>query len=155
MDQWAEVKAMIAGSEQVLSTQMLVMALLEADKAVEQDGHTFYFPLARIKPEFMRKVEPSERVEAIWEDYLTGLYRKVQRREYDYILVTMWEMRGMFGVNPPPFSKLGGKEFLARHYHKTRTIPLSMTPRRGGGQYGLQVWEPKPRRAKRARSNND
>lgn len=155
LEQWQAVKSRIAQSDQILATQMLVMALLEAGKTVQQNGHTFYFPLATIKPDFLRKKNASDRVEAIWEEYLTSLYRKIQRREFDLVLVSSWEMRGIFKVNPPPFTKVGGREFLARHYYKSGAIELSMTPRRGGGNYRIQVWEPKPRRARRGQIESD
>jgi hypothetical protein len=144
MDNWREVEALIEDSEAILATQMLVAAQLEHGKPVFQDGHTFYFPMAAHKPDWMRKANPEDRVEAVWEDYLTRLFRKVERREFDYIMVSPWEMNGIFRQNSPPFEEIGGREFLQRHYCKARVIPLSMTERHGGGTWKVQVWQPKP-----------
>lgn len=144
MDNWRQVEALIEESDEVLASQMLVAAQLERGKPVFQDGHTFYFPMAAHKPDWMRKSNPEQRVEAVWEDYITLLYRKVQRREFDYILVSPWEMRGIFRQNPPPFDDVDGRQFLQRHYCKARVIPLSMTERHGGGTWKVQVWKPRP-----------
>jgi 4-amino-4-deoxy-L-arabinose transferase-like glycosyltransferase len=143
LDNWREVEQMIAGSDEVLATQMLVMALLEQGKAVHQDGHTFYFPLAVSKPAWLVKERPEDRVEAVWQEYIAQLYRGVERREFDLVLVSPWEMRGIFERNPPPFEAVGGREFLARHYWLDRKIRLSMTDRHGGGTWDVQVWRPK------------
>ncbi len=144
MNNWQRVEALIEASDEVLATQMLVMAQLERGKPVFQDGHTFYFPLAKHKPDWMRKDNTAERVEVVWEDYLTRLYRKVQRREFDYVLVSPWEMRGIFQQNPPPFEDVPGRQFLQRYYCKADVIPLSMTERHGAGTWKVQVWQPKP-----------
>ncbi len=133
---------MIAQSDEVLATQMLVMSLLRQGRTVHQDGHTFYFPLAVHKPRWLVKARPEDRVEAVWRDYMTDLYRKVERREFDLILVSPWEMRGIFRRNPPPFEAVGGQAFLARHYFLDEKIPLSMTDRHGAGTYDIQVWRP-------------
>jgi hypothetical protein len=144
MENWHRVEALIEASDEVLATQMLVMAQLERGKPVFQDGHTSYFPQAFTKPDWMRKDKPEQQVEAIWEDYLSLMYRKIQRREFDYILVSPWEMRGIFLRNTPPFEEVDGKQFLARHYCKAETLPLSMTNRHGAGTWNVQVWQPKP-----------
>ncbi|MEH6592412.1 MAG: hypothetical protein V7746_19255 [Halioglobus sp.] len=144
MGNWRRVEALIDDSDEVLATQMLVVAQLERGKPVFQDGHTSYFPQAFNKPDWMRKNDPEARVEAVWNDYLTLMYQKIQRAEFDYILVSPWEMRGIFVRNPPPFEDIGGKEFLSRHYCKIETFPLSMTHRHGAGTWNIQVWQPRP-----------
>ncbi len=143
LESWRRVEHMIAQSDEVLATQMLVMSLLRQGRTVHQDGHTFYFPLAVHKPRWLVKARPEDRVEAVWRDYMTDLYRKVERREFDLILVSPWEMRGIFRRNPPPFEAVGGQAFLARHYFLDEKIPLSMTDRHGAGTYDIQVWRPK------------
>jgi hypothetical protein len=145
-DSWRRVEQMIAASDQVLATQMLVMTLLQQGKTVYQDGHTFYFPLATNKPRWLVKRRPEDRVEAVWNEYMTTLYRKIERGEFDLILVSPWEMRGIFLRNPPPFEAVSGREFLSRHYVITERIRLSMTDRHGGGAYDIQVWRPRGRR---------
>lgn len=144
MENWYRIEALIDASDEVLATQMLVVAQLERGKPVFQDGHTSYFPQAFTKPDWMRKDKPEEQVEAIWEDYLTLMYRKIERREFNYILVSPWEMRGIFLRNPPPFEEVDGKIFLSRHYCKAETLPLSMTNRHGAGTWNIQVWQRKP-----------
>jgi hypothetical protein len=144
MESWRKIEALIDASDEVLATQMLVATQLQRGKPVFQDGHTFYFPMAFGKPDWMRKTEPEERVEAVWEDYLIGMYRKIQRREFDYILISSWEMRGIFLRNPPPFENIAGKKFLTRHYCKIDKLPLSMTDRHGAGTWDIQIWQPRP-----------
>lgn len=154
MDNWREMEDIIAGGEDILASQMLVASLLQQGKPVLQDGHTFYFPLAVHKPEWMRKPRPEDRVETVWADYIEDLYRRIERRELDLILVSPWEMRGIFLRNPPPFEDVPGKEFLQRHYRIERRIALSMTDRHGGGTYDIQVWRPKPARRPAGRSES-
>jgi hypothetical protein len=144
MENWRKIEALIEASDEVLATQMLVVAQLERDKPVFQDGHTFYFRYAFKKPDWTRKADPAERVEAVWQDYITEMYRKVQRREFDYILISPWEMRGIFQNNPPPFEDVTGRNFVVRYYCKVDQIPLSMTGRRGAGTWKIQVWKPRP-----------
>ena len=143
MNSWDRVDRLIAESDQILATQMLVMTLLKHDKSVYQDGHTFYFPLAANKPGVFVKARAEDRVPAVWNEYLTKLYRKIERQEFDLILLSPWEMRGIFLRNPPPFEDVEGKAFLLRHYAMTQKITLSMTKRHGGGTYNVQVWRPK------------
>ncbi len=147
MESWRKVEQMIARSDEVLATQMLVMTLLQYEKPVFQDGHTFYFPLAAAKPVLFRQAREEDRVEAVWNEYMTGLYRKIERREFDLVLVSPWEMRGIFSRNPPPFEDVEGRKFLSRHYYLDEKIALSMTDRHGGGTYIIQVWRPRGRAA--------
>jgi len=144
MDNWARIENMIAESDEVLANQMLVKTLLQFDKKVYQDGHTFYFPLAENKPEWLRKEREEDRVSAVWRDYITELYRKIQRQEFDLVLVSSWEMRGIFFRHPPPFEDVTGKAFLSRYYAVDEKIKLSLTDRHGGGTYNILVWRPRP-----------
>lgn len=143
LDSWRQVEKLIQENDQILATQMLVMPLLRNNKEVHQDGHTFYFPLAVKKPTFFIKEKEEDRVSAIWNEYITNLYRKIERKEFDLILVSPWEIRGIFERNPPPFKDISGRKFLSRHYKTEQTIKLSMTDRYGGGTYSVQVWRPK------------
>lgn len=143
LQNWQKMDAMIAESKETLATQMLLEILLRHDKAVYQDGHTFYFPLAANKPAWFVKKDPQQRVEAIWDRYMTMLYRKIERQEFDLILLSPWEMRGIFMNNPPPFEAVAGRKFLARHYQLDEKIPLSMTQRHGAGTWTIQVWRPR------------
>ena len=140
---WGKIEKMIAGSDDVLATQMLVNTLLQQGKEVFQDGHTFYFPLASSKPGWLVKEREEDRVVAVWRDYLNKLYGKIQRQEFDLILVSPWEMEGIFVRNPPPLDTVSGKEFLSRYYVVEEKIKLSMTDRHGGGTYVILVWRPK------------
>ncbi|MFK8049904.1 MAG: hypothetical protein AB8B81_15865 [Halioglobus sp.] len=151
LDKWGEMRELIAENDEILATQMLVMTLLEENKKVNQDGHTFYFPLAANKPEMFVKNQQQDTVESIWAAYIADMYRKIEHREYDLVLASSWEMRGFFDRNPPANSTLTGRKFLARHYKNVKTIPLSMTDRYGGGTYKVQVWQ--PRAAKKSRSS--
>lgn len=143
MDNWARVDAMIARSDEVLASQMLVETLLRHGKKVYQDGHTFYLPLAVNKPQWMLKAREQDRIAAVWDSYIEELYRKIEAQEFDLILVSPWEMRGIFLRNPPPFEDVSGKKFLSRYYTVDERIKLSMTDRHGGGTYDIAVWRPR------------
>lgn len=144
LDNWRKMETLIAEADQILASQMLVMTLLQQGKEVHQDGHTFYFPLASKKPDIFVKEKEEDRVSSIWRGYIGEMYRKIEQREYDLILVSPWEMRGIFLRNPPPNSTIGGKQYLGRFYTIDDRIDLSMTDRQGGGTYKIQVWRPKP-----------
>jgi len=144
MGNWARVERLVAQSDEILASQMLVKTLLQFDKKVYQDGHTFYFPLAENKPQWMRKERKEDRVSAVWDEYLEHLYRKIQNQEFELILVSPWEMRGIFLRHPPPFEDVSGKVFLSRYYVVSEKISLSMTDRHGGGTYNIMVWRPRP-----------
>jgi len=142
---WQRVDSLIADQDEILATQMLLMNLLDNNKKVYQDGHTFYFSLASAKPEWLRKELSSDRVETIWADYIGDLYQKIAEGRFDMIIISPWEMRGIFLRNPPPDSTVDGKQFLQLYYEADERIELSMTNRQGGGSYQLQVWRPKKR----------
>ncbi len=142
-ESWQKIDRLIAGSDEVLATQMLGMTLMQNNKAVYQNGHTFYFPLATNKPDWLLKDREEDRVASVWNEYITGLYRKIERQEFDLVLVSSWEMLGIFSRNPPPFEDVSGKEFLSRYYAVDEKIKLSMTDRYGGGTYTILVWRPR------------
>ena len=139
---WEKVEAIIAETDEVLATQMLIATLLKHDKKVFQDGHTFYLPLAVNKPDWMIKEKPEDRVATIWSEYISEIYKKIENQEFDLILVSPWEMRGIFLRNPPPFENISGRKFLRRYYFVDEKIKLSMTHRHGGGTYDIAVWRP-------------
>ena len=143
-ENWQRVDRLISENEQMLTSQMLVATLLKHGKAVEQDGHTFYFPLAADKAPIFIKDDVEQRVDTIWRNYINSIYRKIEARQYDLIMVTSWDFRGIFVNNPPPFSDLDGKTFLKQYYAVDETLPLSMTERHGGGIWPLRIWRPRP-----------
>lgn len=140
---WVRMNKLIAEENEILATQMLLMPLLENNKTIYQDGHTSYFPLAAQRPDWLKKEKPGDEVEVVWAQYTDEIYRKVSAREFAMIIISPWEMKGIFLRNPPPDSQLDGRQFLKRHYYVDETIPLSMTDRQGGGTYQLQLWRPK------------
>jgi hypothetical protein len=144
LENWDHMDQLIAESDEILASQMLIATLMEHDKTIYQNGHTFYFPLAAQKPAIFIKDRKEDRVSTIWLDYLTDLYRKIETRKFDLILVSPWEMRGIFKRNPPPGADTGGKDLLMKFYEIKQRIPLSMTDRYGGGTYVIQVWTPRP-----------
>lgn len=146
LENWHKVEAMIADSEDVLATQMLLEVLLRHDKRIYQDGHTFYFPLAAKKPTLFEKTDEGKRVQTIWDDYIAMLYRKIEQKEFDLILLSPWEMRGIFMRNPPPSGDITGKQFLSRYYRRDEKMALSMTDRHGAGTWNIQAWRPKRKR---------
>jgi 4-amino-4-deoxy-L-arabinose transferase-like glycosyltransferase len=142
-ENWQRVDQLISENEQMLTSQMLVATLLKHGKAVEQDGHTFYFPLAADKAAIFIKHDPEQRVDTIWRNYISSIYRKIEAQQYDLIMVTSWDFRGIFVNNPPPFSDLDGKTFLKKYYAVDETLSLSMTERHGGGTWPVRIWRPR------------
>ena len=144
-ENWQRVDQLISENEEILASQMLVASLLKHQRRVEQDGHTFYFPLAVNKPAYFVKERRQDRVAAVWEGYVTSLYRKIEGGRYDLIMVTPWDSNGIFNNNPPPFSDKDGMSFLKHYYYLDETLPLSMTERHGGGTFTLRIWRPRPK----------
>ena len=144
-ENWQRVDQLISENEEILASQMLVASLLKHQRRVEQDGHTFYFPLAVNKPAYFVKERRQDRVAAVWEDYVTSLYRKIEGGRYDLIMVTPWDSNGIFNNNPPPFSDKDGMSFLKHYYYLDETLPLSMSERHGGGTFTLRMWRPRPK----------
>ncbi|MEH6582661.1 MAG: hypothetical protein V7754_12050 [Halioglobus sp.] len=143
---WKYIDSLIVQEDEILATQMLLMNLLDNDKKIYQDGQTSYFPLAAEKPRWLDKAEPEDEVQAVWAQYMSMLYQKVAAGEFDLIIISPWEMRGIFLRNPPADSALDGKEYLKKYYYVDEKIPLSMTDRQGGGTYQLQIWRPRKHR---------
>ncbi|MGI9295248.1 MAG: ArnT family glycosyltransferase [Pseudomonadales bacterium] len=141
---WAKVNGLINSHDNILASQIFLMTLLENNKKVYQDGHTFYFPLAKDKPRLFIKDRPEDRVEAIWAQYITDIYRKIEAKQFDLILVSPWDFNGIFGTNPPPYADVDGASYLKRFYQLDDKFPISMTNRYGGGTWGIQAWRPKP-----------
>ena len=140
--QWQRMESIVGEAHEVLASQMLLMMLLEDGKTIHQDGHTFYFPLAAGKPAWFKGRAGKPDVEEVWSDYIAGLYRRIGDRDFDLIIISPWEMRGIFGRHPPPSGESDGPSYLKRHYYLAETITLSMTDRQGGGSWDLQVWRP-------------
>jgi hypothetical protein len=140
---WERTRELVAGSERILASPILVMTLIEQDKTVYQAGHTFYFRLAENKPAFLEPAQPERRVAAIWRAYLEQLYADVRERKFDLVLLTPWDVQGIFQANPPPGMDVKGVEYFKRYYHITETFPISLTERPGGGTFQMQVWRPR------------
>jgi hypothetical protein len=143
-ENWARVEELVSEHENILASQMLVATLLKYQREVEQDGHTFYFPLAENKPTVFAKRRAEDRVGAVWKEYMTSVYKKIETGGYDLIMVTVWDGNGIFKNNSPPFSDMDGMTFLKKYYYLDETVALSMTDRHGGGTYALRIWRPKP-----------
>ena len=144
LENWRSIDELIAGHDEILASQMLLINLIRHEKKVYQDGHTFYFPLAQGKPKWFVKEHSEQRVESLWEQYLTMLYEKVRNKEFDLVIVSPWDFNGIFISNPPPFADMGGAEYFQQFYYVDEKIRLSMTDRYGGGAYDLRIWRPKP-----------
>ena len=143
LENWRSIDELIAGHDEILASQMLLINLIRHGKKVYQDGHTFYFPLAQGKPKWFVKEHSEQRVESLWEQYLTMLYEKVRNKEFDLVIVSPWDFNGIFISNPPPFADMGGAEYFQQFYYVDKKIRLSMTDRYGGGAYDLRIWRPK------------
>ncbi len=139
---WAKANELIRSHDNILASQIFVMSLLENGKKVYQDGHTFYFPLAKDKPALFIKDKPEDRVESIWQQYLTDIYRKIEAQHFDLIMVSPWDFNGIFRANPPPYADVDGADYLQKFYRLDDKFPISMTDRYGGGTWGIQVWRP-------------
>lgn len=144
LENWRSIDELIAGHDEILASQMLLINLIRHEKTVYQDGHTFYFPVAQGKPKWFVKEHSEQRVESLWEKYLTMLYEKVRDKEFDLVIVSPWDFNGIFITNPPPFADMGGAEYFQQFYYVDEQIRLSMTDRYGGGAYDLRIWRPKP-----------
>jgi len=145
MEDWNKVERMIANSDLVLSSPILINSIFQQGKTAYHDGHTFYFPLAANKPDFMVKKRKEDRISAIWKRYIRDLYRNVKQRKFDLILISKLELNGIFRSNPPPGSNASGTKFLNKYYQRSGKLVLSLTNRRGGGKHTIIVFKPRKR----------
>ncbi len=143
MKSWKKVEQLIANSNLVLTSPILIDTIVQQGKTAYHNGHTFYFPLAAYKPDFMVKEKKQDRVGAVWKAYIRDLYKTVRQRKFDLILISKLELNGIFRSNPPPGSNEAGTKFLHRYYKRTGKIVLSLTKRRGGGIHTILVYEPR------------
>jgi hypothetical protein len=142
-DNWQRVDKIVADSDEVLATQLLLMSLLKHNKTVYQNGHSSYFPFAFSKPDIFRKGDPEQQVEAVWNNYKRDLYLKVANREFDTIIVSAAEINGIFNIPPYPNEAKDGRKFLSRYYYVAEKFPLSISNRFGGGTFYIRVWRPR------------
>lgn len=142
LSRWDRARELVSSKERILASPILVMSLLEQGRAIHQGGQTFYFRLAENKPSIFRQTNPAERPGAIWNAWLAGLYARIRAGEFELLLLTPWDVQGIFEANPPPEGGDGVAE-LNRHYEITETFPISMSERPGGGTFPMQVWRPR------------
>ena len=156
---WETVYSVMEPHDDLFVSPMLTHELIRTGKNIRHAGHTFYFPLAAYKPSIFQHSDPDHRVEYLWNQYLTDLYKAIETQKIDLIIVNIWDIHGIFGAHPPPDndltsrsvfegthppnSELTGREFLEKYYEVTRKVRLSMTDRQGGGTYKLMIYEPK------------
>ena len=145
LENWRRIDELIAGHDEILASQMLLINLIRHEKKVYQDGHTIYFPLAQGKPTWFVKERSEQRIKSLWERYLTMLYEKVRNKEFDLVIVSPWDFHGIFIRNPPPNADIGGAEYLQQFYYVDEKIRLSLINRRGAGAHDLhmRIWRPK------------
>ncbi len=143
MGNWNRLDAMVRRSEHVLASPIMLMALLDNGKRVYQDGHTFFFRMAKEKPRILEPADENRRVTAVWDDFIGRLYKDVETRHFDLVLLTSWDLNGIFAANPPPHVDAEGVAYFRQFYELRGTLPVSMTKRPGGGTYPMQVWRPR------------
>ncbi len=141
--QWQRAEEIIANNENILASQVLLLPLMKHERVIHQAGHTFYFNPAENKPEIFRHPDPKHQVSAVWDNYMAGLYRQVENKEFDVVMLHAWDIAGIF-LDPPAHIKgVTGPEYFKRFYERTGVVRLSLTKRPGGGIKAIQIWTPK------------
>jgi hypothetical protein len=142
---WARIDAIIAAGDHILASPILIGPLVDNGKRVYHNGHTFYFRRALEKPEYFRQRDPALRVDAVWNEFIRGMYDDVAAQRFDCILANSWDMNGIFTANPPPGSELDGLSYVQQFYKLRETVSVAMPVRPGGGSWPIQVWVPRDR----------
>ena len=153
MKPWAEAQALIDAGDKLLVSPLLTDRLLAANREVFHSGHTPYFRYGLLKPAALHRAAAEDSIKGIWDAYLRDFYGRLERQQFDYLVLGVWDMRGVFEGNPHPDTGEDGRAILRRHYDRTGTLDLSMVVRPGGGKYPLQVWQPKAANGTRSLSS--
>lgn len=141
--EWQRAEQIIQQNDNILASQILLLPLMKHGKQIHQAGHTFYFKPAQNKPDMFRHDNPAYRVGAVWANYMAGLYRQVERKEFDVVLLHTWDIAGVFLDPPAHVEGVTGPEYFRRFYKRSGVVRLSLTKRPGGGEKAIQIWTPK------------
>lgn len=126
---WQHVDQLIKENNRILTSSILVMSMIDNNKYLYNAGKAGMFPASGKRPSIFGGKASEKQVDEIWSEYKRKLQGMYEHKEFDLLLI--------FGYGSHP-------EEFNRYYTHTETIPLSLTKRRGGGTWGIQVWLPKP-----------
>jgi hypothetical protein len=137
---WKQVEALIESHESILGSPILTAMLMKHDKKLYHNSLTFFFHLANEKPEIFIRDDKELRTTTIWKNYLSRLSQKIENKEFDLLLLSSGDARGMFYTNP---DEIPGIEYLEKYYRQGEVLKVSLTKKRGGGKHKIIVWTPK------------
>lgn len=139
---WNKLEQLIINNESVLSSQALLMLMVDHDKEIYQDGQTFYFPYSRGKPHWAKHKNPKHQVEQVWRDFIARHYHRVEQQEYDIALLDDWDVVGVFAHAAPNAPNVRGQDYFRRFYKRSHYIEIDLGGMPGGGLKKMGVWKP-------------
>ena len=154
-DKWNRLRGLVLESEKTYAPALLATEILGSDGEIYQNSHTPYFAFAQVKPVIFAKDDPDNTIAAVWEAYVENINGKIERQEFDLIILDQWthlpvamaNLRNSisnktFLMSHLKNSSLNDAARLKNHYRKAEVIALPMDKRPGGGQLVFQIWKP-------------
>lgn len=141
LDQWQKLEQAVSEAETIYSTPVALELIANKNGEVFNNGHTLYFKLAGRKPALLVRDDPTQRADHLWRQWVSGIHDKVRTRAFDAIIIDAW--------TPLPDLDLGtdravkGSSLLRKYYRPRETLDISLANRPGGGNYKVQIWEPR------------
>ena len=138
-EKWQHVDKLIASHDNILASPILTSLIVENDKPIFHNGLTFFFPLAKGKPQIFVRDDEARQVTTIWDTYNNNLFDRIERQGFDLLILTPMDAQGMFSGNP---QEMKAPEYLKKYYKISEEVRLDMTDR-WVGSFKMQVWVPK------------
>ena len=151
-ESWQRVRIEMASANEIYASSLVLQYVLEKDAPIYLSPSTRYYVVANDKPSFLIDMQQKDTVPEIWERYVNLIHGKIQKREFDLLLIDNWM--------PFPTSiqdsakktetllesmqrvKVDTERLLKANYMMTAEITLPLVKRPGGGNYQLQIWKP-------------
>ena len=140
---WARLQQEIASGKVIYGSTLTLVEIVTNGGEVYQNGHTPYTRFAMWKPAYLKRDNPEERAEGVWETYVARICAMIEAQEFDLIILDERTKLPKSLSDP----QLNGLAYLKKYYRRREVIPLSLANRHGGGKLNMQIWEPKQTRS--------
>lgn len=154
---WHQVNHLIANHDKIYAVNFLVPSLVKHNKKLYDDGQTIYFLLFSTRgvnftsnlklsrdrgyqAPIYRSSEITAATQQIWSNYANGMYSMLKEKKFDLLLLGKYP----FGISLIAQTKgKSWKNLLHKNYTRVDSFRLSLTNRRGGGEWTVYAWKPK------------
>ena len=143
--EWQKLETLVAGADAIYATPIILELIADRGIDVYNNGHTSYFMTAQSKPAFLVRDEPAAQVGTLWAAWVEDVHTRIRERRFDLLLVDFWTQIPD-GVDAQG-AEVDGPTLLRKHYRVRETLDVAVANRPGGGNFPVQIWEPrrKPR----------